>query len=366
MKKGGHGVRRSQFDYRSYRGRKSAGDWLKWIALVLAILVVLAVGVLLWGQQYISYTDQGLRVDLPFLHSQPKQPDLGEDSTGRQDPGTDTSDQQTPDQPEQPPEQTAARGLSVSLSALLDGSAAQLAQQQGADSVVVEMKNDQGQLGWHSQQELAAALQPEAQDEQVNEKLKVWNQGDIYTVARISCFRDETVGGQMAYTLQTTSGYRWKDGEGMHWSDPANQQVQDYLTGLIRELAELGFDEILLDHCGYPSQTDGLLSNIAYADQQAAAVADHFLTEAARALEPYGTVLSLSVRGEQVGGQDGSSGLTAQNINRHAQRVWMEGEEQTLVSLLSGAGIDKAESRLVLWSEAFVPDSPVARAIPLT
>lgn len=358
-------MRRSQFDYHSYRGRKSASFWLKWIALVLAILVVLAVAFLLWGQKYISYTDDGLRVDLPFFQSEPKQPDVSDLDVIDQDPGSDSSDQGDTSQPQEqePQEKTSANGVNVSLASILDGSAAQQVQQQGGDSVVVDMKNDQGQLGWKSQQSLASAVQSEAQDDQVNEKLKSWNEGDVYTVARMSCFRDEAIGGQMAYTLQTTSGYRWKDGDEMHWADPSNQQVQDYLIGLMTELAQMGFDEIVLDYCGYPSQADGLLSNIQYGDQSASQVMDDFLAKAAQALEPYGTTLSLAVSQEQVSGQDTSSGLTAQNINQYGQRIWIAGEEQAVLSTLTAAGIETPQQRLVLYVEQFGQDSTVSQAL---
>ena len=358
-------VRRSRFDYHSYRGRKSAGDWLKWVALVLAILVVVAVGILLWGQKYISYTDKGLRVDLPFFHSEPKQPDVGDLSVIEQDPGSagDASDPEDNSQEEQPQPQTSAKAVSVSLSAILDGSAAQLVQDQGGDSAVVDMKNDLGQLGWNSQQSLAAARQTQAQDEQVNQKLESWNQGDVYTVARLSCFRDEAVGGQMAYTLQTTSGYRWMDSDESHWSDPSNQQVQDYLVGLMTELAQMGFDEILLDHCGYPTQADGPLGNIRYGDQQVAQVMDAFLAKAAQVLEPYGTKLSLYVSQEQISGQDGASGLTAQNINQYAQRIWVPGEEQAALAMLTAAGIDSPQQRLVLAAQALSQSSTVSQAL---
>ena len=64
-------MRRSQFDYHSYRGRKSASFWLKWIALVLAILVVLAVAFLLWGQKYISIPMMGFGWTCPFSRVSP-------------------------------------------------------------------------------------------------------------------------------------------------------------------------------------------------------------------------------------------------------------------------------------------------------
>lgn len=359
-------MRRSQFDYHSYRGRKTASFWLKWIALVLAILVVLAVAFLLWGQQYISYTDNGLRVNFPFSNHESKDPDVGNLDVIDQEPGDgsgDTSDQGDTSQEQQPQEKTSSKAVNASLSSILDGSAAQLVQEQEADSVVVDMKNDQGQLGWKSQQSLASAVQSEAQDDQVNEKLKSWNEGNVYTVARMSCFRDEAVGGQMAYTLQTTSGYRWKDGDGMHWSDPSNQKVQDYLIGLMTELAQMGFDEIVLDHCGYPTQADGLLSNIQYGSQQVSQVMDDFLAKAAKALEPYGTTLSLEVSQEQIGGQDSNSGLTAQNINQYGQRLWISGEEQAVLSALTGAGVENPQQKLVLYVQQFGSSSTASQAL---
>lgn len=291
---------RSRFDYRSYRGRRSASDWLKWIALVLAILVVLAVAALLWGQKYVTYTDKGLEVHLPFFSQEKKEEeDPGNVNIVVGEPEKSQEEEEQP-QEEQPQEEKtqAAAAVQVTLASLLDGSAAQQIQEQGGDGAVVDMKNDQGQLGWQSQQSLATAFQPEAQDQQVNDKLQTWNQGDVYTVARLSCFRDETVGGQMDYTLQTTSGYRWKDGEEMHWSDPANQQVQDYLIGLMTELAQMGFDEIMLEHWSYPTEADGLLSNIQYGEQSADEVSRAFLEKALQALESYGTKLTV-VNGEE-------------------------------------------------------------------
>ena len=63
---------------------------------MMEILLVLAVAFLLWGQKYISYTDDGLRVDLPFFQSEPKQPDVSDLDVIDQDPGSDSSDQEIP------------------------------------------------------------------------------------------------------------------------------------------------------------------------------------------------------------------------------------------------------------------------------
>ena len=139
------GMRHTKFDYRSYHGKRTATDWLKWIALILAILAALAVAALLWGQKYFTYTDGGLRLTLPFLQQEtPKPVDPGQVDVVVEEPEP-KEDTSHPVEPPQPAEATAA--AAVPLSALLDGSAATLAEQAGANSVVVEMKDAQGRLG---------------------------------------------------------------------------------------------------------------------------------------------------------------------------------------------------------------------------
>ena len=135
---------KSQFDYHSYRGRTTVTDWLKRIALVLAVLVVILVAVLFFGQGSISYTDEGLRIHWPFSQqSEPQTPDPGNVAVIEGDPAAlPDSSQEGETTPPEEPQADASSILSVSLPSLLDGSAAQLAQEAGADGVVITMKDE--------------------------------------------------------------------------------------------------------------------------------------------------------------------------------------------------------------------------------
>ena len=149
-------MRRTKFDYRSYHGRKTATDWLKWIALILAILAALAVAALLWGQKNFNYTDEGLKLTLPFFQLEsPKPADPGQVDVVIEEEPEPKEDASQPVEPPKPEEATAA--AAVPLSALLDGSAAALAAQAVANSVVVEMTDAQGRRGWQAEQPLAWA-----------------------------------------------------------------------------------------------------------------------------------------------------------------------------------------------------------------
>lgn len=356
---------KSQFDYHSYRGRTTFTDWLKRIALILAILVVVAVVALLALQPFASYTSGGLQWNLPFFsQDEPQSSSSGEYTILEQDPDTqpDTS-QEEPLSPE--PTAQASSLLSVPLSAVLDGSAEQLAQEAGADGVVAVMKDDAGALGWQSGQSLASQTLPGV-DESANTALTQWCQGEVYTAARLSCFRDEALGSNMSYTLRTSSDYRWQDGEGSHWTTPSNPAVREYLIGLMTELAQMGVDEIVLEHWGYPTQADGPLGNLKDSQDNYPAgalepVISDFLSQAAQALEPYGTKLSLAGVSSQGEGIDIASGLTADTVNAWVDRLWTADAQG--VAHLQAAGVENAESRVVSLVETLDPSRQSAQAV---
>lgn len=356
------GMRHTKFDYRSYHGRRTATDWLKWIALILAILAALAVAALLWGQKYFTYTDGGLRLTLPFLQQEtPKPVDPGQVDVVVEEPEP-KEDASHPVEPPQPAEATAA--AAVPLSALLDGSAATLAEQAGANSVVVEMKDAQGRLGWQSEQPLAGAAKlPGAEAPEINRQLSAWDQDGLCTIARLSCFRDEALGSNMAHTIRTGSGYRWKDSDGLHWASPSDPEVQDYLVGLMVELARLGFDEIVLEHWGYPAQSDGPLGNLQYPAGALEPVVTGFLSRAASALEPYDVRLSLAVSAGQLSGEDPGTGLTTDALNSSVDRIWMDGGRTEDLAVLNASGVTSAGERLVSRCGALDPEEAGAQAI---
>ena len=53
--------------YGGYHGRTTVRDVFKVIVALAVILLMLAVAVLVFGQRYITYTDDGVRLELPFF-----------------------------------------------------------------------------------------------------------------------------------------------------------------------------------------------------------------------------------------------------------------------------------------------------------
>lgn len=80
---------------------------------------------------------------------------------------------------------------------------------------------------------------------------------DLYVIARMSSLRDfDLAWNDSSCGLTTTSGVLYYDrgsyGLG-YWLDPTNEDVMDYLIAVIKELKNLGFDEVVLQNFRFPN-----------------------------------------------------------------------------------------------------------------
>lgn len=346
-------MRHGKRGYDTYRGRSTATDKLRVTAVILFVLVLLVGAGLLFGQEYIVYTDNGLRLDLPFLQQEEqKQPEKDlENVTVVVEP-----EQSEPDasqiQPEVPADQPQPplRAVELTLDAVADGTALEQARSQGANAIILEMKDDRGKLGYFSALPLASQAGANVQPAGINEAIKALAAEDITLVARVSCFRDHSLAGEMAYAIETNPGRRWCDLEIVRWSSPAKAAVRSYLTDVVRELAGLGFDEIVLEHWGFPSQADGHLEYIKkgefYDPESLEPVITAFLEEMKTGLEGTGAVLSLRGEADLLEGVQDHSGRTLAQLAGLEGRVWMESTEGA-AQALEGAGMQQAQDHLV-------------------
>ncbi len=55
--------------YEIYQRRRPLKIFLKIMLSIILIVVVFAIVVFFWFQSYIVYTPDGIRLDIPFLHS---------------------------------------------------------------------------------------------------------------------------------------------------------------------------------------------------------------------------------------------------------------------------------------------------------
>ena len=220
-----------------------------------------------------------------------------------------------------PEENDPFQGVFLSLDQLAD--AQTLAD--GYDGVILPMKTADGALGYVSALPLAADAGASSGDPDRNEVLRALNDTPgLYTVAQVSCLRDSAlVREEPGLSLHRVSGSPWLDESRQGWLDPAQPQVQSYLIGLCRELAQLGFDEILLTDCGFPTQGD--LDSLRAVEEKEETL-ETFCRQLQGALAD--TPVTLSVMGQRDSvTADPVSGPTTALLATFG-RVWTQAEDQ--------------------------------------
>lgn len=343
--------------YQSYSGRRPSrsGTVLKWIIVFLLAVLVVSVGVYLWLQNNIVYDDNGVYLPLPWKQRESDSPSVSVS------PPTSASESVTPSpspvedptesvlviespEPTLTPRDLARETLhavEVSPQALLGGNAAEQVTNAGGNALLVTMKNDGGTLNYVSEVELAVSQNVSGSDPAVNRAIQELAQGDCYTIARVSCFRDEALGGITTYALLSNSGYRWRDFNGIRWSCVGKAATRDYIIAICAELAEMGFDEILLTNCGYPPNGTGqmgwLRRDDTYPWGSLDTVVGPFLAQVKQAIEPYGAVLSVEALGKELAGEEQATGLTVDNVSANCAHLWMDASDaQTYQALIDG------------------------------
>lgn len=309
---------------------------IKIIVIVLAV-VVLSLGLTVWGlQRYMVYSSDGGKLVLPWMQetggedgaaSQPQEDNNGASAVVS---SVVTSGNTNP-QESATGDTNVVNAVQISQDQLLSGNASDLIKEQNADGVVLEMKNADGKLSYVSHQDLAGSLyaSPEASvGEQVAQAIQDLKKQGVYLIAYVDCFEDRSMSGKDDLTFQTIYGFHWLGDNDIGWGNPTKSEVRDYLSGIVGELAELGFDEILLDHAGYP--TEGTLTNIQtgsdYDSTQFSANIKEFYTQAAKAAEDGGAKLSVVTDQNTI--QSGSNELNGQTLDNLALvgRVWMKAD----------------------------------------
>ncbi len=323
--------------YSTYRGRSPMRTFLKIVILLLTSVLILAILALFFLQKYIVYSTDGIRLELPFFSGRPPAettPAVPIDPEGTQPVIIVTPEIIKP---------KWLRAVSLPREALYDGTALDKITRAEGNAAIFDMKADSGSLGFVSEQEPAIRAKVSSGDAAINAAIRALNATDIYTVARVSCFKDNDLSNaDYSLSVTTNSGYRWTDPDGTRWISPTDERVRQYVTNICAELAELGFDEILLVNSGYPPE--GNLNYIrkgnAYDKASFGEVIDGFYAQVAAALEGSGAKLSILTDPATV--EDGQSELTGQALEsmaRHAGRIWLDAPSDAAVQTLKAKGI---------------------------
>ena len=138
--------------------------------------------------------------------------------------------------------------------------------------VMIDMKGGFGSFFYQSNLP-DAVISASTNIEKVSQLITRLHTKGFYTIARISAFQDRSFGESHVSSGLYMLNRRglWMDPEGMYWLDPTNATTTSWITSVVLELRELGFDEVLLDDFCFPNSDQYIFTGDKQAALQSAA-----------------------------------------------------------------------------------------------
>ena len=241
--------------YRTQRVLKRIG-----LSLLPVLVLALVAGVCwyIWAQRYVVYTADGqaiLDFDLPPLSAglAPEKPE-DVDVTIRYDSGVSELEAA---------ELKQMTGYYVEPSELknLDAVKAQIQALPAGTPVMIDVKSMQGAFYYSSAVGETRSTQVDVA--KMDELIAWLNKQNIYAIAKFPALRDYTYGLNHVPdgVHHSSGGYLYQDDDGCYWLHPASQGTLSFLTQIIIELRNLGFDEVVLDDFCFPQNTTAIRVN---------------------------------------------------------------------------------------------------------
>ena len=331
--------------YSSYRGR--GPRWKILLAFVLVRVIAVAASVI-YLQQFLVYGADGSRqIRLPW-QTEEKEP--SPDGKG-EDPANQPEVDVVVQEPEVPtPEETTAFSLSAQALTEALWQQALAAKPAGANAVAVRLKTSNGTVYFNAAGAVSGSVETEL--DTAAALAAVTAQEELYTIASMACLQDFKAANAdvEGRGLKNTGGYIFYDGNNSLWLDPAKPSAREYVCALAREIAELGFDELLLTDFSYP--TEGKINKINYNTELSLTDnLDLLLSDLNTALEPYDILLSVEVPEAIISeGPDTVSGLDLNRLVSRVDRIYAATtpeKAETLSNLVSQAAGEDGTTEFV-------------------
>ncbi|MBR1780732.1 MAG: hypothetical protein IJ751_04935 [Oscillospiraceae bacterium] len=325
-----------------YRGKTHARRRVpRFVPVALLILLVIAVILGLIAshlQQYMVYTAEGGTMVLPS--------DVSSSAPTASEPAPLLAGLDVAEETAAPAisavDASRLRAVPISIDALIAGDAADLLSRSEGNALVVEMKDVSGTLYWNTALRYPGAEDDEPEEyeepipdisvsgraDAVEAALRACREADIYLIAEIHVFRDDALssGTRRVNNLRVHEidedgdprNYPYRDGDGHYWLNPVIPNLQEYYSNLAKELAALGFDELLLTDFCYPAD---------WSDEDAdrPEALTRFLSGFATELRDAAPTLRIDVEVEADAlsqGQNRSTGQTISGFSSASDRFW--------------------------------------------
>lgn len=166
------------------------------------------------------------------------------------------------------------------------------------NAYVVDIKDDDGYVGYESQVPEVREIKAYKKKYDVDKVLKEFHDNNIHIIGRLVCFKDPVLATKKPeLAVKNVNGGLWKErtSEGaVPWVNPANRDSWPYLISIAKEAVEKGFDEIQFDYVRFPTGNKKVM-DFGKMDKEKYEIINEFLAYARKELP--GVILSADVFG---------------------------------------------------------------------
>jgi hypothetical protein len=164
------------------------------------------------------------------------------------------------------------------------------------NSYVIDIKDDDGYVGYESQIPEVRELNAWKLKYDADKVLKAFHDNDVHIIGRLVCFKDPVLSTKKPeLAVKTSSGGLWRDNFELTWLDPYKRESWPYLIEIAKEAVNKGFDEIQFDYVRFPNDGDKKAMKLASSDLKKYEVVNEFLAYAKKELP--GVIISADVFG---------------------------------------------------------------------
>lgn len=173
----------------------------------------------------------------------------------------------------------------------------QLVNQSELNTMVIDVKDESGHISYRSDVDMAGFTGAnENKISNFNQLLRVLKKNNIYTIARITVFKDPNLAKSrpdLSLPIKTSDDEIVFSRE---WVDPYLKIVRNYNIDLAKEAYDLGFDEVQFDYIRYPVIRDQERQIFTYGESKIDNI-NRFVSQAKKELAEYDRPLSIDVFG---------------------------------------------------------------------
>ena len=169
------------------------------------------------------------------------------------------------------------------------------------NTMVIDIKDDDGYITYRMDYDQAIAIKATTSYiTDIEGLIKKLKEKNIYAIARVVTFKDPVLAERRPeLALKYKDGSTFRDKDKQAWVNPYKKEVWDYIIGVAKECANIGFDEVNFDYIRF--STDSGMSKVDFGEEAETKTKIETVTEfvkyACEQLKPLGIFVSADVYG---------------------------------------------------------------------